>query len=363
MTELLSSGAAGHLDYIMPAKAPGVVSPSSLQIGTTPAVPNTAMLTVSDGTGSFRVLAQVAGDKGNWSVTPSCSAPAGRKCHLFVTFAPAQSGPANATVTLDLGDHTDQVGVSAFTGHGYWEATSDGRITAYAGGGFRGSAGAIHLARPVVGMAATPDGGGYWEVAADGGVFSFGDARFYGSAADLRLKQAVVGMAPLANGHGYWLVTGNGGVYSFGDAKFYGNPAGRAGNHIVGVAAAPDGRGYWLVANTGSVYSFGAACYYGPHTPLSLAQPVVGMAVTHDGGGYWLVTKSGHVYSFGDARDFGSLRGTGANDVVGMAVPAMGPGYYVLAANGEVFSFGGAPVAGNAVTTSHGSPVVAMATA
>ena len=39
-------------------------------------------------------------------------------------------------------------------------------------------------ATPIVGMAATPDGGGYWLVGADGGVFAFGDARFFGSAAD-----------------------------------------------------------------------------------------------------------------------------------------------------------------------------------
>ncbi|EQD80481.1 hypothetical protein B1A_00847 [mine drainage metagenome] len=37
------------------------------------------------------------------------------------------------------------------------------------------------LNKPVVGMAATPDGKGYWMVAADGGIFSFGDAAFYGS--------------------------------------------------------------------------------------------------------------------------------------------------------------------------------------
>jgi hypothetical protein len=37
------------------------------------------------------------------------------------------------------------------------------------------------LTRPVVGMAATPDGGGYWLVASDGGLFAFGDAGFYGS--------------------------------------------------------------------------------------------------------------------------------------------------------------------------------------
>jgi hypothetical protein len=36
---------------------------------------------------------------------------------------------------------------------------------------------------PVVGMAATGDGGGYWMVASDGGIFSFGDGTFHGSAA------------------------------------------------------------------------------------------------------------------------------------------------------------------------------------
>ena len=34
---------------------------------------------------------------------------------------------------------------------------------------------------PVVGIAATSDGGGYWLVGADGGVFTFGDAGFFGS--------------------------------------------------------------------------------------------------------------------------------------------------------------------------------------
>jgi len=41
------------------------------------------------------------------------------------------------------------------------------------------------LNRPVVGIAATPDGKGYWEVASDGGLFSFGDAKFYGSMGGL----------------------------------------------------------------------------------------------------------------------------------------------------------------------------------
>jgi hypothetical protein len=49
--------------------------------------------------------------------------------------------------------------------------------------------------KPVVGMAATPDGKGYWLVAAAGGFFSFGDARFYDSTGGVHLSQPVVGMA------------------------------------------------------------------------------------------------------------------------------------------------------------------------
>ena len=48
---------------------------------------------------------------------------------------------------------------------------------------------------PVVGLAATPDGGGYWLVASDGGIFSYGDAHFYGSTGSLHLNAPIVGMA------------------------------------------------------------------------------------------------------------------------------------------------------------------------
>ena len=362
MTELFSSGAAGRLAFVLPKQVPAVVTPSSLQISTAPTVANSAMLTVNDGVGTFRAMAQVAGDKGRWSVTPSCTAHPGQKCHLFVTFVPVRTGMANAMVTVDLPGRTDHVNVSAYSGHGYWEATDRGRIFAYGGGGFRGSAGDIHLARPVVGMAGTPNGGGYWEVAADGGVFSFGNAKFYGSAAELRLKQPVVGMAVANSAKGYWLVSNNGSIYSFGDAKFHGTPAGRAGDNVVAMAATPDAGGYWLVTKTGNVFSFGDARYYGPLAPLHLTQPVVGMAATHDGGGYWMVTRNGTIYSFGDARNYGSPTGGAGNDVVGMAAAATGTGYYVVAANGEISGFGGASSASPGATA-HGSQVVAMATA
>ena len=54
---------------------------------------------------------------------------------------------------------------------------------------------AMPLNKPIVGMAATPDGKGYWLVASDGGIFTFGDAAFYGSTGGTPLNQPIVGMA------------------------------------------------------------------------------------------------------------------------------------------------------------------------
>ena len=55
-------------------------------------------------------------------------------------------------------------------------------------------------------MAATPDGKGYWLVASDGGVFAFGDAAFYGSTGGLNLNKPIVAMAATPDGRatGSW---------------------------------------------------------------------------------------------------------------------------------------------------------------
>jgi len=96
------------------------------------------------------------------------------------------------------------------------------------------------LRKPVVGMAATPDGKGYWEVASDGGIFSFGDAQFYGSMGGHPLNKPIVGMATTPDGKGYWEVASDGGIFSFGDAQFYGSMGGHPLNKpIVGMAATP----------------------------------------------------------------------------------------------------------------------------
>ena len=120
---------------------------------------------------------------------------------LTHTYAAAGSYPVTLTVTDSTGTSTTQVftgqtmsrngGPSATTTHavtilvagskGYDLVAADGGVFNF-NLGFFGSAGSIHLNKPVVGMAATPDGKGYWLVASDGGIFTYGDAGFFGSA-------------------------------------------------------------------------------------------------------------------------------------------------------------------------------------
>jgi plastocyanin len=124
---------------------------------------------------------------------------------------------------------------------GYWLAASDGGIFNFGPGApFFGSMGGVKLNKPVVGMAATPDGGGYWEVASDGGIFTFGDAGFFGSLGATHLNAPIVGMAPTPSGQGYLLVAADGGIFTFGDASFFGSEgAVHLNKPVVGMAAMP----------------------------------------------------------------------------------------------------------------------------
>ena len=134
---------------------------------------------------------------------------------------------------------------------------------------------------PLVGAAATSDGGGYWEVASDGGIFSFGDAAFHGSMGGRPLNAPIVGMAATSDGGGYWEVASDGGIFSFGDAAFHGSMGGRPLNApIVGMAATSDGGGYWEVASDGGIFSFGDAAFHGSMGGRPLNAPIVGMAAT-----------------------------------------------------------------------------------
>ncbi|MDA8359095.1 MAG: penicillin acylase family protein, partial [Actinomycetota bacterium] len=106
---------------------------------------------------------------------------------------------------------------------GYRMVASDGGVFSFGDAQFEGSMGSAALNKPIVGIAATPDGKGYWEVASDGGVFAFGDAQFEGSMGGKPLSRPIVGIAATPDGKGYWEVASDGGVFSFGDAQFCGS--------------------------------------------------------------------------------------------------------------------------------------------
>jgi hypothetical protein len=244
---------------------------------------------------------------------------------------------------------------------GYWEVASDGGVFTFGNAQFFGSLGGQDLAGPVVGIAATSDGGGYWEVEANGDVFNFGDASpssqavqgtigmaafndfsyleagsdgsviyqggtlaTYAAGSSFSHNEAIVGIAaaPSNRGLGYWLVGADGGVFSFGSANFFGSMGGKLLNKpIVGIAATPDGAGYWLVASDGGIFSFGDANFYGSMGGQPLNRPIVGIAATSDGRGYWEVASDGGIFNYGDAGFSGSTGGKPLNaPITGMAV-------------------------------------------
>jgi len=244
---------------------------------------------------------------------------------------------------------------------GYWIDASNGGVFSFGGATFAGSAGNLVLKKPVVGMAATPDGGGYWLVASDGGVFSYGDAIFYGSTGNLVLNKPIVGMASTPDGGGYWLVASDGGVFSFGDARFYGSTGNLVLNKpIVGMVPTADGHGYWLVASDGGIFSFGDTAFYGSLGATPPASPVVGMAPSAGGDGYWMLEADGTVVAFGGAL-LGAAPAAGSplissagSPLTSIASSADGQGYVVVDRGGQAFSFGDAPYFGDVASIEPG---------
>ena len=259
----------------------------------------------------------------------------------------------------------EQMQLPAGTNQGLWMSASDGGIFTFGDAAFHGSMGGVHLNAPVVGMAATPDGGGYWEVASDGGIFTFGDAAFHGSMGGVHLNAPVVGMAATPDGGGYWEVASDGGIFTFGDAAFHGSMGGVHLNApVVGMAATPDGGGYWEVASDGGIFTFGDAAFHGSMGGVHLNAPVVGMAATPDGGGYWEVASDGGIFTFGDAAFYGSVPGQGIVQhipVVGIVGTASGHGYWIAGRDGALYSYGDASFLGSLSGIALNAPVTGEA--
>ncbi len=264
---------------------------------------------------------------------------------------------------INLPSGTGQVPCNApASAYGYYMVASDGGIFDYGNLPFCGSEGGRLLNEPVVGMAATRDGGGYWLVASDGGIFNYGDAGFYGSTGSITLNEPIVGMAATPDGRGYWLVASDGGIFNYGDAGFYGSAGSiHLNKPIVGMAPTPDGKGYWLVASDGGIFDYGDATFHGSAGSLPLNKPVVGMAATHDGGGYWLAASDGGIFNYGDATFHGSAGSLRLNKpVVGMDPTSDGGGYWLVATDGGIFDYGDAPFDGSAGFIALAQPVVGM---
>ncbi|MGA2520584.1 MAG: PQQ-binding-like beta-propeller repeat protein [Acidimicrobiales bacterium] len=244
---------------------------------------------------------------------------------------------------------------------GYWTAASDGGVFSFGGAQFHGSMGGTHLVAPVVGMAATADGGGYWLVASDGGIFAFGNAGFSGSMGGKHLAAPMVDIAAAPDG-GYWTVASDGGVFAFGGAGYFGSMGGtHLAAPVVGMAATADGGGYWLVASDGGVFAFGDARFAGSMGGKHLDAPMVAIAPA-PGGGYWTVASDGGVFAFGQAGYFGSMGGrTLVKPVVAVTPTSDGQGYWEVASDGGIFAFGDAPFEGSVAGVRLVAPMVAIA--
>ncbi|MGD0808770.1 MAG: G1 family glutamic endopeptidase [Acidimicrobiales bacterium] len=265
---------------------------------------------------------------------------------------------------------------------GYWLVARDGGIFVFGNAKFRGSAGSLHLQRPIAGIALTADGDGYWLVATDGGVFAFGDASYVGSLpADgvgpvgaktgHHLAAPIVGIVPTADGKGYLMVAKDGGVFAFGDAHYEGSCASIGGCDGPAVAVVPDatGGGYWLLLANCDMVPFGDAPKIGDTNCESSAASkrlvATSAARTPDGRGYWVLLDNGTTFPEGDAKLLGSWEAkqmtTTGDPAVAIVPTADGGGAWVVLANGTVDPFGDAPTLGDLTGTALSAPITAAA--
>jgi len=308
------------------------------------------------GGSNFRPQALIESWNGSsWSVEPSPNVAALSFLNSVSCVRAVACLAAGSSATQPQGNDpglralVEQLTFPPASSQGLVLSARDGGVFTYGTAQFAGSMGGQRLNAPVVGVAATPDGGGYWLVAADGGVFNFGDARFYGSMGGQHLNAPIVGMASTPDGQGYWLVAADGGIFNFGDAEFAGSMGGRPLNApVVGMSAA-DAGGYWLVASDGGVFNFGDAAFDGSMGGQHLNDPVAGIAGTPNGGGYWLVGSDGGIFNYGNAGFFGSEPGqgiVGQPAIVGISGTPSGAGYWLVGSNGAGYSYGDATYLG-----------------
>jgi hypothetical protein len=281
---------------------------------------------------------------------PNFQLGVGQSCTVAIDFTPSAVGLRQAV--LDIVDNTpgglEQVTLTGVGGplvQGYYLTDAKGLVYSFGNAKYYGEiASGLNLNAPIVGIAATPDGGGYWLVASDGGIFSFGDAQFYGSTGGLHLNAPIIGITSTPDGGGYWLLASDGGIFSYGDAHFYGSTGSlKLNKPVVSMTKTPDGGGYLLVASDGGVFAFGDANFEGSAANYTLAKPINGLVESPDGGGYLMSASDGGVFAFGDGHYYGSA------NTLNLKAPIEGiestpdfNGYWEFAQDGGVFAYGDA---------------------
>ena len=155
---------------------------------------------------------------------------------------------------------------------GWWPPTAASSPSATpASTGRRGTSGST---KPIVGMAATPDGGGYWLVASDGGDLRLRRRRLLRVDGRHHAEQAHRGHGrrpPTAAATGWWPPTAASSPSATPPSTARPGPS-HLNQPVVGMAATPDGGGYWLVASDGGIFSFGDAGFHGSTGAIRLNQ-------------------------------------------------------------------------------------------
>jgi hypothetical protein len=351
-----AAGAADGTISVTPALTrPGPVTVTPVTPCTPPpaaAGPQASVGVVGAGSPAPPAVVVPVAASGTWSATVNFASTGHRTISVFCLSSPQAEGAYFAYAPADVAVVTSSVG--------YFVAGSF-VTNADAFGDASGVALPSALPQsiaPVVGVAAyEPTGLGYWTVAANGGVFTLGDAPFKGSAGALRLASPIVGMAATRSGQGYWLLGRDGGVFTFGDAPFFGSGVGEdPASPAVGIARTGfhTSPGYLIAHADGAVFAHVAGSVTRVAAPIrGLAAPVVGIAATPSEMGWYLAARDGGVFTFGDARFAGSLGAVRlAGPIVGITARYDG-GYWLVGADEGIFTFGGAPFLGTRAGTAH----------
>ena len=121
-------------------------------------------------------------------------------------------------------------------------------------------------------------GTGYWLAASDGGIFPFGDAPGYGTLGNIVLNKPIVSIAAPPDGGGYWMAASDGGVFSFGNAAFFGSSSGSSSSPVTAITSSSSGNGYWLSTAAGNIFAFGDAPQFGSAYPDHPNASLIGMS-------------------------------------------------------------------------------------